>query len=66
MPAGTSKPSPADLLTAATGSATAKMRTAEPGVIASYDSATQRATVTGLLDAPATDFGRRLVLRGRG
>ena len=46
MPTGTSKPSPADLLTAATASATAKMRTAEPGIIASYDAATQRATVT--------------------
>ncbi len=45
MPPGTSKPSPADLLTAATASATAKMRTAEPGVIVSYDAATQRATV---------------------
>jgi len=28
--------------------------------------ATQRATVTGLLEDPATDFGRRLVLGGRG
>lgn len=46
MPTGTSKPSPADLLTAATASATAKMRTAEPGVIVSYDAATQRATVS--------------------
>lgn len=46
MPTGTSKPSPADLLTAATASATAKMRTAEPGIITAYDAATQRATVS--------------------
>lgn len=44
--ANTSKPTAADLLSAASASATAKMRTAEPGLISSYDSATQRATVT--------------------
>ena len=42
---GTSKPTAADNLKSAMGSATAKMRTAEPGVIVSYDSATQRAAV---------------------
>ena len=42
---GTSKPTQTDLLRAATASATAKMRTAEPGVVVSYDAATQRATV---------------------
>lgn len=42
---GTSKPTSADLMRAATSSATAKMRTAEPGIIVDYAADTQRATV---------------------